>query len=53
VALILKRLPKAPPGRRALECPRCNAIQNLRDEDETLTCWASKYREPVDELLTR
>lgn len=53
VALLPKSLPKPPPGRWVLECPRCNAIQNLRDEDETFTCWQCRYQEAVDDLLAR
>lgn len=52
-ALLPKSLPKPPPGRWVLECPRCNAVQNLRDEAETFSCWQCKHQEPVDDLLAR
>ncbi|MEY2583226.1 MAG: hypothetical protein QOE09_3075 [Ilumatobacteraceae bacterium] len=53
VALLPKKLPKAPPGRWALECPHCNAIQNLPDEAEVFTCCQCKHAERVDDLLAR
>jgi hypothetical protein len=53
VAMAKKELPKAPPGRWALLCPRCNAIQNINDEDEIFTCWQCEHEEAVDDLLAR
>jgi hypothetical protein len=53
VSLLPKDLPKAPPGKWALQCPRCNAVQNIYDEDEIFTCWQCKHQEAVDDLLAR
>jgi LSD1 subclass zinc finger protein len=36
------RLPKPPPGMRAVRCPRCNAVQNIPDSQPTFECWQCK-----------
>lgn len=33
------QLPPAPAGMRAVKCPRCNAVQNMPQADETFRCW--------------
>jgi hypothetical protein len=35
-------LPQAPPGMRAVKCPRCNAIQNVPEKQRTYECWQCK-----------
>lgn len=32
-------LPKAPPGMRAMQCPRCNAVQNVDNRQQEYECW--------------
>jgi len=32
-------LPKAPPGMRAVKCPRCNTIQNVPEAQPEYVCW--------------
>lgn len=32
-------LPKAPPGMIALQCPRCNAVQNVSAGQPRYQCW--------------
>jgi hypothetical protein len=53
IAMFPRSLPKAPPGRWALMCPRCNAIQNIFDDDEVFMCWQCEHEEAVDDLLAR
>jgi uncharacterized membrane protein YczE len=31
--------PGAPPGTRAVRCPRCNANQNIPEVDSEFECW--------------
>jgi hypothetical protein len=52
-AMLPKELPKAPPGMWALQCPRCNAVQNIYDDDETFACWQCDFEKAVDDLLAR
>jgi hypothetical protein len=35
-------LPQAPPGMRAVKCPRCNAVQNVGEAQTTYECWQCK-----------
>lgn len=35
-------LPKAPPGMRAVKCPRCNAVQNIPETQPEYECWQCK-----------
>jgi hypothetical protein len=42
VALMRPGEPKAPPGLRAVVCPRCNAQQNVPEGDSTFECWRCK-----------
>lgn len=35
-------LPQAPPGMRAVKCPRCNAVQNIPDTQPEYECWQCK-----------
>jgi hypothetical protein len=44
VIVIVQRpgLPKAPPGMRAVKCPRCSTIQNIPETDPEYVCWQCK-----------
>jgi hypothetical protein len=43
IALLEKpQLPKAPKGMRAVECPRCRAVQNVPDGQRVYECWQCK-----------
>jgi hypothetical protein len=44
IIVIVQRpnLPKPPPGMRAVQCPRCNAMQNIPDGQTTFECWQCK-----------
>jgi hypothetical protein len=35
-------LPKAPPGMRAVKCPRCNTVQNIPETRPEYECWQCK-----------
>ncbi|WP_152531199.1 hypothetical protein [Mycobacterium sp. UM_CSW] len=35
-------LPQAPPGMRAVKCPRCNAVQNIPATQPEYECWQCK-----------
>lgn len=35
-------LPTAPPGMRAVKCPRCNTIQNIPESQPVYECWQCK-----------
>ena len=35
-------LPQAPPGMRAVKCPRCNTVQNVPEKQRTYECWQCK-----------
>lgn len=35
-------LPQAPPGMRAVKCPRCNVVQNVPEKQRTYECWQCK-----------
>jgi hypothetical protein len=35
-------LPQAPPGMRAVKCPRCNTVQNVPDKQRVYECWQCK-----------
>ena len=41
IIVIVQRpgLPKAPPGMRAVKCPRCNTIQNIPEMKPEYLCW--------------
>jgi hypothetical protein len=41
IIVIVQRpgLPKAPPGMRAVKCPRCNTIQNIPEMEPEYVCW--------------
>jgi hypothetical protein len=32
-------LPKAPPGMRAVQCPRCNTVQNIPHDNTRYDCY--------------
>ena len=32
-------LPQAPPGMRAVKCPRCNTVQNVPEKQRVYECW--------------
>lgn len=34
-----KQLPAAPPGMLAVQCPRCNAVQNVPEGQPQYQCW--------------
>ena len=36
------RLPQAPPGMLAVKCPRCNAVQNIPQQQPEYVCWQCK-----------
>lgn len=38
-ALLPAELPKAPAGMYAYRCARCNAVQNVKDEQLEAECW--------------
>lgn len=40
-------LPPAPPGWRAMRCPRCNAVQNVLNEAITFECWQCHLTTPL------
>ena len=42
VAVLPKLPPGAPPGIRSVQCPRCNAVQNIPDGQSTFECWQCK-----------
>jgi len=35
-------LPQAPPGMRAVKCPRCNTVQNVPEKQRVYECWQCK-----------
>ena len=35
-------LPQAPPGMRAVKCPRCNTVQNIPQNQPEYECWQCK-----------
>jgi hypothetical protein len=39
VAVLPKLPPKPPEGMRSVQCPRCNAVQNIPDAQTTFECW--------------
>ena len=48
VALIVSPgQPEAPAGLRAVNCPRCNARQNIDPKIGTYECWQCKTNQPV------
>ncbi|BBY08175.1 hypothetical protein [Mycobacterium noviomagense] len=42
VAVVPKLPPEPPPGMRAVQCPRCNAVQNLPLGLSNFECWQCK-----------
>jgi hypothetical protein len=43
IVAVLPKLPPAPPvGMRSVQCPRCNAVQNIPDDQPTFECWQCK-----------
>ena len=43
IVAVLPKLPPAPPvGMRSVQCPRCNAVQNIPDSQPTFECWQCK-----------
>ncbi len=44
IIMIFRRpgLPKAPPGMRAVKCPRCNTVQNIPKTQPEYECWQCK-----------
>lgn len=40
-------LPPAPPGMRAVKCPRCNAVQNIPQTQPEYVCWQCKAANPL------
>ncbi len=43
VAVLPKLPPKPPPGMRSVQCPRCNAVQNIPHAQTTFECWQCKF----------
>jgi hypothetical protein len=39
--------PKAPPGMRAVKCPRCNTIQNVPETQPEYVCFAAQSCPPT------
>ncbi len=42
VGVLPKEAPKPPPGMRAVQCLRCNTVQNVPDDQTTFECWQCK-----------
>jgi hypothetical protein len=42
VAVLPKEPPKPPPGMVVVQCPRCNAVQNIPHGQTTFECWQCK-----------
>lgn len=43
IVAVLPKLPPEPPaGMRSVQCPRCNAVQNIPDAQPTFECWQCK-----------
>ena len=43
IVAVLPKLPPGPPeGMRSVQCPRCNAVQNIPDGQPTFECWQCK-----------
>jgi hypothetical protein len=42
VAVLPKLPPKPPEGMRSVQCPRCNAVQNIPDAQPSFECWQYK-----------
>lgn len=43
IVAVLPKLPPGPPfGMRAVQCPRCNAVQNIPTADPSFECWQCK-----------
>jgi hypothetical protein len=53
VGVLPKAAPKPPPGMRAVQCLRCNALQNVPDSQTTFECWQCKLVSNVDESVPR
>ena len=47
VACMKPRLPDAPDGMRAVQCPRCNAAQNVERDASSYDCWQCHTRNGV------
>jgi hypothetical protein len=43
VAIVALLPPRPPAGLQAAKCPRCNAVQNVRFDQESFECWQCKY----------
>jgi hypothetical protein len=44
-------LPKAPPGMRAVKCPRCNTVQNIPHDDTSYDCYQCHKSVTVKAIL--
>jgi LSD1 subclass zinc finger protein len=53
VAVQRPNLPKAPPGMRAVRCPRCNAVQNIPNNQSGFERWQCKLRLTPQRNLAR
>jgi hypothetical protein len=42
VAVLPKLPPGPPPGMQAVQCPRCNAVQNIPSDQPNFECWQCK-----------
>jgi hypothetical protein len=42
VAVLPKLPPRPPQGMRSVQCPRCNAVQNIPHGQSTFECWPCK-----------
>jgi hypothetical protein len=45
VAVLPALPPPAPIGMRSVQCPRCNAVQNVPLASQTFECWQCKDRQ--------
>ena len=44
IVAVLPKLPPGPPqGMRSVQCPRCNAVQNIPDGQPAFECWQCKF----------
>jgi hypothetical protein len=49
ILAVMPSAPAPPPaGTQAVQCPRCNAIQNVPRTDDEYECWQCHQRNPLN-----
>ena len=47
IVVVLCSKTRAPMGMKAIQCPRCNAVQNVRTDQAEYECWQCKSVESL------